>query len=666
MSLRRAARSLACLAFGVVASSTFLFADDAPHKDVAQGLVVKVYQVADLALPLTPSTPEATPDFESLIDLIELRTGADCWADGGGQGAIRSDGKTMSLIVRQTHAVHDAIATVLDEMRGTGDLALCVETNIITADLDACETGKPTRTAEGLVDSAGRQRLIKLAQTQKDSTIHWAPKVTFFNGHSAQIETKDDRGTTKVGLRGVVSKDNRYARLWIDTTIGENHSKTEVLVPEGHTAVRKLSGENRWLLVTSHVINAEEPEIITPIKTPTPAGEQKRYLVPVDETVEPTELTGVPQFKAQAESFGDSVAQRVEQASHVEVCEANAAGEESLCESRENPALARAVEKLEYQTAMAEPGYCTGKAPEPKTVIGFAMLEDDQTPAEVPQPITRGGFFTVEVHQNPDGVLTITPRPDALIGRRDVVHAFSNSPAENDPPARLDVCLDGVECPSASTKHVQPGEIFERVFAQPTVAPAFPLGTPLPTRPQAMVLHGYRIHEPTAGGPFQKWADNLGSLRPRTPNKLLALPVPAPAFEPGRPLLSAPKVYPYEYGVIVEHVATPGLPRFQFVHPGHDQLQLTTGFDGPDAEVQRVVAVSRVELAPANELLSQAAEQLVALGLPNEADTVRKLIGTIATKAQERSTQIEQEIARLRAEQERLKPLVDSAAENQP
>jgi hypothetical protein len=658
---------LACLAIGAVASSTFLFADDAPHKEVVQGLVVKVYQVADLALPLTSSTPEATPDFESLIDLIELRTGADCWADGGGQGSIRSDVKTMSLIVRQTQAVHEAIATLLDEMRGTGDLALCVETNIITADLDACETGKPTRTAEGLVDSAGRQRLIKLAQTQKDSTIHWAPKVTFFNGHSAQIETKDDRGSTKVGLRGVVSKDNRYARLWIDTTINDQHSSTEALVPEGHTAVRKLPGENRWLLVTSHVINAEEPEIIAPIKTPTPAGEQKRYLVPVDESVEPTELTGVPQFKAQAESFGDSVAQRVaqrvEQASHVEICEATAAGDESPCESREKPALARAVEKLEYQTAMAEPGHCTGQAPEPKTVIGFAMLEDDQAPAEVPQPITRGGFFTVEVHQNPDGVLTITPRPDSLIGRRDVVHAFSNISAENDPPARLDVCLDGVECPSASTKHVQPGEIFERVFAQPTVAPAFPLGTPLPAKPQAMVLHGYRVYEPTAAGPFQKWADNLGGLRPRTPNKLTA--VPAPAFEPGRALLSAPKVYPYEYGVIVEHHVTPGLPRFQFVHPGHDQLQLTTGFDGPDAEVQRVVAVSRIEIAPVNEMLSQAAEQLVALGLPDEANTVRKLIGTIATKAHERSTQIEQEIARLRAEQERLKPLADSAANDE-
>ncbi|WP_145029146.1 hypothetical protein [Caulifigura coniformis] len=420
------------MAFASFAVSAPTRADDAITVDHApEPLVTKVYQVADLVVPLaSESGAKKSSDFEWLIDLIELRTGADCWPQGGGQGALTVHESTLSLVVRQSHAMHERIADLLSEVRGTGDLALSVEIQLIQGDLDACGDGKIHRTAQGLVDAAGKQRLLMTLQSQKESAITAAPKITFFNGTTASIETTEEGCSRTFNVRGVISKDNRYSRLWIDAKINGETSKAEVLIPEGHTAVRKLPGENSWLLLTSHVINAEEPQVIAPLKQMLPpSGDQKRYLVPVDETPEPAELTSVPQFKAQAEAFGLSVASRPT--------------EHPAATSEPSPALVNAVEQVEYQVAHAEPAPMTEALPE-APAQATVQLEELPAPPELDNPREANSA-------------------------RGFANVFTIEPEASEEPARLNLCLDDADCQSPQRLSLQ---VFDNGFV---AVPQFPI-----------------------------------------------------------------------------------------------------------------------------------------------------------------------------------------------
>ena len=108
---------------------------------------------------------------------------------------------------------------------------------------------KPHRTAQGLVDASGKERLLQSLQEpegrrsrdcrSKDHVLQW---------HDGFRGDHEDGGTKAFNIRGVISKDNRYSRLWVDAKVDGQTTKAEVIVPEGHTAVRKLPGENSWLL----------------------------------------------------------------------------------------------------------------------------------------------------------------------------------------------------------------------------------------------------------------------------------------------------------------------------------------------------------------------------------------------------------------------------------
>ncbi len=625
MSLRRAAQFFACLALGAFAMSPAIAAEDIPPKETTPDLMFKVYVVGDLVIPFA-NNANAKPDFESLIDMIELRTGADCWADGGGHGSIRTHAETFSFVIRQTQAVHEQVAELLDEIRGTGDLALAVEMQLIRGDLDACDGGKAHRTAEGLVDAAGKGRLLSLIASQKDGRVLSAPKITFFNGHTASIETMSDGKPTKIAIHGVISKDNRYSRLLIDAEIDGQAAKTEALVPEGHTAVRKLAGENSWLLVTSHVINAEEPQGIAPQKlSPAPAIEQKRFLVPVDETLDPTELTSLPQFKAQAEGFGDSIASRVAQIAVIEVCEATAGNEKACLATADKPVLAPAVENLEYQVAMAEPGDSTKCEFESAGRVSVRLNS---------VPVEGAALHAGAANGLVTGFSCLSATESCAPG---VVHCFSINPEAQDPPARLDVCLEESDCQASTHSPVQFGQLFERVFAQPApkTFPLPPHAVPKPSKDITVFSRRY--------------SDGRGH----------AVEVPNPGFG-HRAILSSPKAYPHgEYGVIVEQHVVPCPPVISSWSPGNLDIMHLGPYRLPRPVTSQVQQVSGRTAEPTNVKmhLKKAAEELSELGLQAEAGVVRDLMQILARKAQERSVQIDLEIARLKAEQGKLQLL---------
>jgi len=117
MSLRRAARVFFCMALASLAFSPPVRAEEGAVEEQGPALFSRTYQVSDLIIPLASSQLPKKVDFDWLLDLIELRTGADCWTHSGGLGAISAHESTLSLVIRQTQATHERIADLLDEIR---------------------------------------------------------------------------------------------------------------------------------------------------------------------------------------------------------------------------------------------------------------------------------------------------------------------------------------------------------------------------------------------------------------------------------------------------------------------------------------------------------------------------------------------------------------------
>jgi hypothetical protein len=77
-------------------------------------LSVRVYAVQDL---VKIDTETQRPEFKSLIEQIQKAVDTETWDSLGGMATIRGFDSTVSLVVRQTAAGHDAVAQFLAELR---------------------------------------------------------------------------------------------------------------------------------------------------------------------------------------------------------------------------------------------------------------------------------------------------------------------------------------------------------------------------------------------------------------------------------------------------------------------------------------------------------------------------------------------------------------------
>ena len=71
-------------------------------------------------------------DFDTLTDLIISTIEPGSWQEAAGGGNIRSFETTLSLVVRQTQAVHEEIRDLLEQLRRLQDLQVTVEVRFIT------------------------------------------------------------------------------------------------------------------------------------------------------------------------------------------------------------------------------------------------------------------------------------------------------------------------------------------------------------------------------------------------------------------------------------------------------------------------------------------------------------------------------------------------------
>ncbi|MBX3442259.1 MAG: hypothetical protein KF774_07610 [Planctomyces sp.] len=242
--------------------------------------VLKAYAVADLITPIDPTAvSDPQVDFGSLADLLRLKTGLDCWVEGGGSGSIVPETASRSLIIRQTQDVHSRIAEILDEVRSSMDVVLCYEISLLSGDLQAVQKNSDA-SPFGLVDADGRERLLKRTMEQAGACVTYAPRITAFAGQSVRI---DRDGQPGLEFHSLLSPDQRYIRAWLQ--VHDDHPKRhELLIPDGFTAVRELSAGRTWMLITLRVLRAREPQEASP-KLPSPSSnpEGQRFPVPMDD-----------------------------------------------------------------------------------------------------------------------------------------------------------------------------------------------------------------------------------------------------------------------------------------------------------------------------------------------------------------------------------------------
>ncbi|HUQ68903.1 MAG TPA: hypothetical protein VM165_05230 [Planctomycetaceae bacterium] len=78
-----------------------------------EGLQVRVYDVSDL---VTKDAASGKPDFQPILTRLQAGVLPKSWDASGGMATVRGFDSTISLVIRQTPAGHDAIAKFLDEL----------------------------------------------------------------------------------------------------------------------------------------------------------------------------------------------------------------------------------------------------------------------------------------------------------------------------------------------------------------------------------------------------------------------------------------------------------------------------------------------------------------------------------------------------------------------
>ncbi|MCX7418812.1 MAG: hypothetical protein NT013_04650 [Planctomycetia bacterium] len=213
--------------------------------------IVKTYAVADLVIPIPKhatlmlnrnarsadeirattksiedQAKKSQPQLRELIDLITETCQPDSWSEKGGNGNIKANDSTLSLVVRQTRNVHDEIRDLLDQLRRLHDIqaTLHVETLTVPADFwqqvgkdfDDPNTADPP--IPQLQDKPSPRNIALL--TKKEAALfrslsktESAPKVTLFNGQELEVFFGDESPTMRLALKTIVSADRTALRL---------------------------------------------------------------------------------------------------------------------------------------------------------------------------------------------------------------------------------------------------------------------------------------------------------------------------------------------------------------------------------------------------------------------------------------------------------------------
>lgn len=194
-------------------------ADDGGHKKPPElaphELVTLTYSVADLVVPVEHAYVNMSEDgaataketrrgaqdlFTELIDLIQSTVSPESWETLSGPGSMIPYRTTLSLVVRQTHGVHDEIADLLGQLRRLRDLQCSLQFEVISI------SGGTAKTASKLdndqADSNGAatnftetqlkafRETIALMEKADSAAAMGGFKLMLFNGQGAELKLR--------------------------------------------------------------------------------------------------------------------------------------------------------------------------------------------------------------------------------------------------------------------------------------------------------------------------------------------------------------------------------------------------------------------------------------------------------------------------------------------
>jgi hypothetical protein len=214
-----------------------------------QGELVTVnYPVADLVLPGRSALPgdaggkpDVQADFSSLMNRISTTIQPDSWEERTGPGSMMPYRTTLSLVIRQTEAVHDEIADLLGQLRGSGELAVRLEMVLLTAPADKLpkfakaeavnrEAPPITKKAAGdegfVFRDANARLLLNYAKHRPATTVSPVLGLVVSNGKTSELNVQisdvidSAHATYGFKVNTVIASDRQSLRLNIVSSAG--------------------------------------------------------------------------------------------------------------------------------------------------------------------------------------------------------------------------------------------------------------------------------------------------------------------------------------------------------------------------------------------------------------------------------------------------------------
>ena len=186
----------------------------------------------------------------------------------GGNGSIRFYDTTLSLVIRQTHKVHEEIRDLLEQLRRLQDVQVSLEFRTIEAEqlADRALLEKLRLGHRVVLVPPKAAALIRVGSKRQDREAQPASQ-----GHAVQWADAEPAQPDRLGgvdFSPVSSADRRFVRLSINAKAGEKQAINSLLTLKAGQSVlldtKKLTGSESktrtLLLVTPKIVVEEEEE----------------------------------------------------------------------------------------------------------------------------------------------------------------------------------------------------------------------------------------------------------------------------------------------------------------------------------------------------------------------------------------------------------------------
>lgn len=194
---------VAALFAGILSSPAHF---EAAENAAEEPLYVDTYQVADLIVPIPLSSEQVEPSTGALERHLREIISPAAWKS---DGSIHFHPTTLSLVIRQTKAVHEKIAGELERLRRKLDVQASLTIHVVVG-----PRAHIAELAEAFPGELGRyetKQLLDRLHASKQLSVADAPKITVFSKQTAEINL-DGR---VIAANATVSDDRRSVRLKI-------------------------------------------------------------------------------------------------------------------------------------------------------------------------------------------------------------------------------------------------------------------------------------------------------------------------------------------------------------------------------------------------------------------------------------------------------------------